>query len=102
MSIFLETSIPIFIPIANSISASAYIKSVTAFMLGIYHKVFNYFLVAVYMSYTWWILLLQALIGGIVAGVVLYTLQVIWEIRRDYLILKDKIEKLEKQLNNRK
>ncbi|WP_460041449.1 hypothetical protein [Thermococcus atlanticus] len=54
------------------------------------------------MSYAWWILLLQALIGGIVAGIVLYTLQVIWEIRRDYLILKDKIEKLEKQLNNKK
>ena len=37
----------------------------------------------------------SGLIFGIVAGVVVYTLQVIWDIRKDYLILMDRVKELE-------
>lgn len=41
----------------------------------------------------------SGLIFGIVVGIVVYTLQVIWDIRKDYLILKDKVSELEKKVD---
>ena len=54
-----------------------------------------------HMEQAWWIMVLQALVAGIVAGFIIQALQVIWEIRKDYLILRDKVEELEKKLNEK-
>ena len=42
---------------------------------------------------------ISGLIFGIVVGIVVYTLQVIWDIRKDYLILKDKVKELERKVD---